>query len=149
MRNDQSAPGSGCAAKDCVPQTRDAMVALLASSEKTDVASFVHGWLMLDDEMAKLESQTAHVKDVLNDRLLGTMLKGQLADLLTTIHRRARELAAMPAVNVNDIYCKCYVRARLRVISPDDQLTVRYLADSIRQDLNDFETDSALTRTCA
>lgn len=149
MHSEQGAPSKGSASTDCVPQSRHQMTVLLASADETAVTAFVRGWLLLDDEMETLRSQTDHVTNVLNDRLLGSMLDGRSIDLLKTMHRRSRELAAMPASYLTDILCKCYVRARMKAIAPEDQLTIRSLGDSIRRDVDSFEIDTALIRNCA
>ncbi|WP_084396791.1 hypothetical protein [Henriciella aquimarina] len=129
------------AAESGAPQTRAEVDSMIAQANKSDILVFVQRWLGLDDELLQLSQQADHVETVLGDKLLGGMLKQRAQDVIFTMQRRARDLARLVAQQPEDIGAKCYVRARLLEISPDDAETPEKLCEGILKDVERLGID--------
>ena len=123
------------AAKSGAPQTRAEVEAMLARTPDTEIAIFVKRWLILDDELAQIHAQAAHVEQMLGDKLLGIMLGERVSDITETMRRRALDLARLPAACAEDVGAKCYVRARMRELDAQDESATHYLCKSVQRDV--------------
>ncbi|MGB3627011.1 MAG: hypothetical protein WA989_14365 [Henriciella sp.] len=133
-----------------VPQTRQELEAAIAKAPASHATGLTRQWLSLDGEYSKLSEQLDHINSTFPDELLSALLEAQIASLRQALHRRAEELADIPAAHIVETCCKCFLRARLIAIAPDDALTSDQLLRSIRSDLDFFGLDGENASTlCA
>lgn len=117
------------------PQTRGEIDRAIAGSPLSAITEATRYWLVLDDERAGLEKQKLRVRDLLQDKLLEAVLSDRLKVLGDALHRRAAEISRMPASQVADVSCKCYLRQRILQLWPQDSALGDTLYRAIRRDL--------------
>lgn len=117
------------------PQTRSEVEGVISRSPRSPVTEATRYWFALEDERASLETQKRRVRELLQDRLLEAVLSERIKVLDDALYRRAGEICGLPAREVADICCKCYLRQRIVTHWPQDSVLRDAIYAAIRSDL--------------